>query len=124
MNTLTINYDDSSLYIIEKVNDLLKNYGMKFVDDNVNADGEYVNYTLQIKQEKNIYINASLQLVYEDSLSYDEIVRLAYKDIKDTSGFTVVYSQRGEDNGGSLIPGQFVEIQNNMIFSAFITNLA
>jgi hypothetical protein len=39
MTTIRLDYDDTELDIIEKVNDILQEHGLKFVDDGLEHDG-------------------------------------------------------------------------------------
>ena len=65
-------------------------------------------------KEVNIIVNGRPKKVPNKDISFEEVVALAFNPVPPNAFFTVTYSHG--NNGGSLLPGKTVPVQNGMKF--------
>jgi hypothetical protein len=73
----------------------------------------------------NIIVNGRARMVDRAILTYDDIVRLAHNKPRTDAIYTVCYSgpRKGDSRrSGELCPGELVEIESGMVFSAMVTD--
>lgn len=71
-------------------------------------------------------MNGRARVVDRTTLTYDEIVRLAHNTPRETV-YTVCYSgpRKGDSRrSGELCPGQSVDVEPGMVFTAMVTDNA
>lgn len=70
-----------------------------------------------------VTINGESHVFDEDSLSYEELVRTIYPDRKDVTGVSVVWEEKVK-RGGSLRPGEQLEMSEGMVINVMDTSNA
>lgn len=72
-----------------------------------------------------VIVNGRRANLVGTKISYEQLIRLAYPNIFEPDAFTITFTYPGKDkNGGSLIPGQTVELDNGMVFNCLHTGQA